>query len=132
MRKFSLLATATVAVLGVAACVETGAPPAEPEPVTGPVEAPNSLNGTYNLVASDCIDDDTPMTRLVIDGNRFNFYELACVVANSEARASDTRVTLSCTGEGQDFNRVLDLQTRADRLRVTDDSRTVTYFKCGG
>ncbi|TRW98437.1 hypothetical protein FNJ84_06605 [Paracoccus sp. M683] len=132
MKTVSLLVIATTAVLGLAACEGQRVAPPEPEPASGPIDAADSLNGTYNLRASDCTRQDEPETRLVIDGNKFNFYESACVVANSVSSTSYTRVTLSCTGEGQEFNRVVDLQNRPGELRLTQDRSTLTYFKCEG
>ena len=131
MKPVSLFAIAAVATLGLVACEETRVAPPEPTPVAGPVDAPDSLNGTYNLRASDCTEQDQPETRLTIEGNKFNFYESACTVANSDSSTSYTRVTLSCTGEGQDFNRVVDLQNRDGELRLTEGSTSLTYFKCG-
>ncbi|AUH63198.1 hypothetical protein [Paracoccus zhejiangensis] len=129
MKTVSLFAIATIATLGLAACEEGAAPPV-PEPAAGPIDAPGSLNGTYNLRASDCTDQGAPETRLTIEGNKFNFYESACTVAASEPGTSSTQVTLSCAGEGEQRNRVVELQNRPGELRLTDDSTTLTYFKC--
>ncbi|MFV0300880.1 MAG: hypothetical protein ACK5IP_08395 [Paracoccus sp. (in: a-proteobacteria)] len=130
MKTIKLLAIAAATTLGLAACQEQGTAPPEPEPATGPVDAPGSLNGTYNLRASDCGAGNEPETRLVIDGNRFDFYESACTVAHSESGTSSTRVTLACTGEGQEFSRIVDLQNRPGQMRLTEGTTTLTYFKC--
>ncbi|KGJ05101.1 hypothetical protein SAMN04487972_103174 [Paracoccus halophilus] len=124
-----LLALAATAVLGLAAC-EQGSAPAVPEDTPGPVAPESALNGTYNLLESNC-GDETSDKRLVIDGNKFLFAGASCTAVSSEQRANQTRVTLACEGEAADGNRIVDLQTRPDgTLRMTDDSLTLTYFQC--
>ncbi|MFV0301317.1 MAG: hypothetical protein ACK5IP_10630 [Paracoccus sp. (in: a-proteobacteria)] len=130
MKTVKLLAIAATTTLGLAACQEPGTAPPEPEVAARSVDAPGSLNGTYYLRASDCTAGDGSETRLVIDGNKFNFHESACTVADSETGASWTRVTLACTGEGQDFSRIVDLQNRPGQMRLTEGTTTLTYFKC--
>lgn len=130
MKTASLLAVASISLLGLAACEPEVQAPAVPEPTAGAIADPNSLNGTYNLRQSGCTSDDAPETRLVIEGNKFNFYESACTVARSEGAPQSLKVTLACTGEGAEFNRNVSLQTRPGELRLTDDATTLTYFKC--
>lgn len=121
---------AAAAVLALTACDQTTLPTAAPEPTPGPVASADSLNGTYNLRASDCLNENSPQTRLVIDGNKFNFHESACTVADVHSDTSITNVTLSCQGEGNTFNRIVRLQSRPGELRMTDDTRTLTYYRC--
>lgn len=123
-----LLALAALATLGIAACDKVA--PAVPEPTPGPMAQSSALNGTYNLLESNC-GDPVSDKRLVIDGNKFMFPAATCTVASSEAQVNRTRVTLSCEGSPAAGNRIIDLQTRPDgTLRMTEDSITLTYHQC--
>lgn len=115
---------AVAALLAIVACEAT--PPATPEPTPGPLASSSALNGVYNLRASDCGAVGS-QTGLTIDGNRFNFPASSCVVANSESKVGSTEVTLNCDNVG---NRVVQLQTRENVLRVTEDQTTLTYYQC--
>lgn len=130
MKTASLLAVATLSVLGLAACEPEAQAPAVPEPTAGAIADPNSLNGSYNLRQSGCTANDAPETALTIAGDKFNFYESSCTVARTEGEPQSLKVTLACTGEGAEFNRNVTLQTVPGELRMTDDSTTLTYFKC--
>ncbi|MFT4012790.1 MAG: hypothetical protein QM682_05175 [Paracoccus sp. (in: a-proteobacteria)] len=129
MQKKPLIALATVMGLGgLAACDQVA--PAVPEPTPGPVARSTALNGSYNLLASNC-GDVTSDKSLVIDGNRFMFPAATCTVAETDQQVNRTRVTLSCTGSPAAGNRVVDLQTRPDgTLRLTEDTITLTYHQC--
>ena len=124
-----LLALATVAALGLVAACDQVAPGA-PEPTPGPMAQSSALNGTYNLLRSDC-GDMTSDKSLVIDGNKFMFPGASCTIASSERQVNRTRVTLACEGSPAAGNRIVDLQTRPDgTLRLTEDTITLTYFQC--
>lgn len=119
---------AVVALGGLAACDQ--AAPKPPQNTAGPIAADNALNGTYNLLASDC-GKPASNKGLVIDGNKFIFPAATCTVADSDAQVNRTRVTLACEGSPAAGNRVVDLQTRKDgTLRMTEDTITLTYFQC--
>ncbi|SMO35395.1 hypothetical protein [Paracoccus laeviglucosivorans] len=124
-----LLALVAVTALGaIAACDQIA--PAVPEDTPGPMAQSSALNGTYNLLASDC-GDPTSDKSLVIDGNKFMFPGASCTIASSERQVNRTRVTLACEGSPAAGNRIVDLQTRPDgTLRMTEDSITLTYFQC--
>ncbi len=123
-----LLALAAVATLGLVACDQVA--PTTPEPTPGPIAQSSALNGTYNLLESNCGDPASDKS-LVIDGNKFLFPGATCTVANAEQQVNRTRVTLSCEGSPAGGNRVVDLQTRPDGiLRLTEDSTTLTYHQC--
>ena len=123
-----LIAFAGLTLLGLAACDQIA--PATPEPTPGPLAQSNALNGTYNLLESNCGDANSDKS-LVIDGNKFLFPGATCTVANSETQVNRTRVTLSCTGSPAAGNRIVDLQTRPNGvLRMTEDSLTLTYHQC--
>ena len=124
-----LIAFAAVAVLGgLAACDQVA--PVDPEPTPGPMAQSSALNGTYNLLRSDC-GDPTSDKSLVIDGNKFMFPASTCTVASSEQQVNQTRVTMACEGSPAAGNRVVDLQTRPDgTLRMTEGTITLTYFQC--
>lgn len=118
---------ALAATLALAAC-DTVAP-AIPEPTPGPIAQSNALNGVYNLRASGCGMEGSD-TGLIIDGSRFLFPQATCTVANAEQKVGKTEVTLACDGATAGGNRVVDLQIRDGRLRMTEDQTTVTYYQC--
>lgn len=129
MKTKAILAFAAVAGLGVLAACDQVAPVA-PEDTPGPMAQSSALNGTYNLLRSECGDASSDKL-LVIDGNRFNFPGASCTVANTDVQVNRTRVTLACEGSPAAGNRIVDLQTRPDgTLRITEDSITLTYFQC--
>lgn len=125
--KFTTIGAAT-ALLALAACDPTLTTTSDPEVETGPITPSDSISGTYNLRASEC-GNPASETRLLIEGNRFNFHASSCVVADV-ADSTVTEVTLACTGEGQTFNRIVKLQTRPGELQMIDDQTTLTYFQC--
>ncbi|MDN3712308.1 hypothetical protein QWZ10_11980 [Paracoccus cavernae] len=128
MTKTLALPLAAIALAGFVAACEKTAPPV-PDQTPGPVAASNALNGSYNLRASDCGNEQSA-TRMVIDGNRFLVAGSTCTVVDSNVQVNRTEVTLSCEGGELNGNRVLYLQSRPDVLRVTRDQTTLTYFQC--
>lgn len=124
------LALASFALIGLAACSQEEVAPVTPENTPGPMAQSSALNGTYNLLRSNCGETGGDKS-LVIDGNKFVYPRATCTVVSSEQQVNRTRVTLSCEGEGTGGNRVVDLQTRRDgALRLTEGSITLTYFQC--
>lgn len=103
--------------------------PAKVEAAAGPVKSGDTLAGRYDLTRKGC-DDMNSMTRLMVEGNKMTFAESSCTVAASEKGSNYTNATLSCTGEGKDFNRQVKLQLRGDSLRMTEGANTYTYFSC--
>lgn len=128
MTKTLALPLAAIALAGFVAACEKTAPPV-PDQTPGPVAASNALNGSYDLRASDCGNEQSS-TRMVIDGNRFLVAGSSCTVVDSNLQVNRTEVTLSCAGGELNGNRVLYLQSRPDVLRVTRDQTTLTYFQC--
>lgn len=112
----------------VAACEATPAPQAEA--AAGPIETPNSLNGTYNLNLSACGAEEPNATKLVVSGNRFEFAGSSCTVAESKIVGSVNRVTLSCDGAKTGGNRVVALEKRGNELKMTEDRTVLRYQKC--
>lgn len=110
----------------VAPVAVTTIPPAAPAAASGPTDAPNSLNGSWNLAANHC-GQPTSTTSLLIQGTNFTYPTQQCTVAKSEAGVGTTDVTLSCDGS----NRLLKLALAQGRLRVTEDHTTLTYYACG-
>jgi hypothetical protein len=126
MNRLPVLAVLTV--LGIAACDRTA--PAVPEPTPGPVAQSSALNGTYNLLESNCGDQDSDK-RLVIDGNKFLFPAASCTVVSAEPQVNRTRVTLACGGSPGAGNRIVELQSRPDgTLRISERMITLTYHQC--
>lgn len=112
----------------VAACEATPAPKAEE--VSGPIDSPDSLNGTYNLNVSACGAQEPNATKLVISGNKFDFAGSSCSVAESKVVGSLNRVTLSCEGGKSGGNRIVALEKRGNELKMTEDRTVLRYYKC--
>lgn len=129
-----VLAATTLLALGACDTADTGdetSAPVVPQNTPGPSAQDSALNGTYNLLRSECGAAGSEKS-LVIDGRNFLFPRAECAVVRAERQPAQTRVTLSCEGgPGAAGNRVVDLQTRADgTLRLTENSLTLTYFLC--
>lgn len=103
--------------------------PAEPGPVSGPVEAANSLNGLYNLQAARCGDPDSP-GQLDIAGTRFNFHQAQCTVTESNVAGGHTNVSLSCSDDTRNWSRQVQLRLAPGQLQLTEDRVTLTYYRC--
>lgn len=127
--KKPLFAIAAIVALGAIAACDQSAPPT-PEDTPGPAAQSSALNGTYNLLESNCGDVDSDKS-LVIDGNKFLFPGATCTIASSERQVNQTRVTLACEGSPAAGNRVVNLQSRPGGvLRVNEGSITLTYYQC--
>lgn len=94
--------------------------------ISSPTQGSTSLDGTWNLVASQC-NDPASQGRLTVEGYRFNFPTAECVATRSEAQAASTSVSLGCTGAA---NRQLELSLRPGIMRMTEGSTTLTYYRC--
>ena len=70
--------------------------PAAPEATAG-TPGPDTLDGTWNLVASQC-GDPASEGRLTIQGNKFTFPTSDCTVGTSEVQTNYTSVSLGCSG----------------------------------
>lgn len=99
--------------------------PAVPDATSG-VEGADTMNGEWNLVASQC-GDATSEGRMVIAGNKFTFPTTECTATAAEVQSNFTSVTLGCSAAE---NRQLNMSLRPGRLRVTEGATTLTYFKC--
>ena len=99
--------------------------PAAPTPTAGTPRA-DSLNGTWNLVASQC-GDPTSEGRLTIAGNKFTFPTAECTVGSSEVQTNYTSVSLGCSGAA---NRQLNISIRPGVMRLTEGATTLTYYRC--
>lgn len=126
--KSSMLAVLALTGLAAVAACDKVAPPA-PEPTPGPSAASNALNGTYNLLESQCGTEGSD-TGLVIDGNRLIFPGSTCTVVSSTPEVNRIEVTLSCEGANGSGNRIVSLQSRPGILRMTEQSTSVNYFQC--
>lgn len=121
-----------VAGLSLAACTEDGASkvaPVAPTPTAGLIDAPNSLNGEWNLVAAQCGQAGSK-GRLHIAANKFDFAEASCISTSSTVQTNYTSVSLECKGGPAPFNRELNLSLRGQQMRLTEDSKTLTYYRC--
>ncbi|MDO5369476.1 hypothetical protein [Paracoccus sp. (in: a-proteobacteria)] len=120
--------TTTVSVPGAEPVVIVDAPAVGPaiDTVSSATQGSNSLDGSWNLVASQC-GDPASQGRLTIEGYRFNFPTAECIATRSEAQAASTSVALGCTGAS---NRQLELSLRPGVMRMTEGETTLTYYRC--
>lgn len=136
---------AVAAALSLSACMPGGtvttvdAPGAEPVVVVdGPEMAPaapeatsgtpgaDTLDGTWNLVASQC-GDPASEGRLTIQGNKFTFPTAECTAGASQVQTNYTSVSLGCSGAA---NRQLNISIRPGVMRMTEGETTLTYYRC--
>lgn len=99
--------------------------PAAPTATSGTPGA-DSLTGTWNLLASQC-GDPASEGRMVVQGNKFTFPTSECTVTNSSVESNFTRVSLGCSGAA---NRQLNISIRPGIMRMTEDTTTLTYYRC--
>lgn len=99
--------------------------PAAPTATAG-VAGADTLNGQWNLVASQCGNPTSP-GRLTVQGNRFTFPTADCTASNSTVQTNYTSVSLGCSGAA---NRQLNISIRPGVMRMTEDSTTLTYYRC--
>ena len=99
--------------------------PAAPTATAGTAGA-DTLNGQWNLVASQC-GDPTSEGRLTIAGNKFTFPTAECTVGSSEVQTNYTSVSLGCSGAA---NRQLNISIRPGVMRLTEGATTLTYYRC--
>ena len=138
-------ALALVAAMSLSACVPgatvttVSTPGAEPVTVVdGPAIAPaapdatsgtpgaDTLDGTWNLVASQC-GDPASEGRLTIQGNKFTFPTADCTAGSSQVRTNYTSVSLGCSGAA---NRQVNISLRPGVMRMTEGPTTLTYYRC--
>lgn len=120
--------TTTVTAPGAEPVVIVDGPevaPAAPTATAG-VAGADTLNGQWNLVASQCGDATSP-GRLTVSGNRFTFPTSECTSTNSTVQTNYTSVSLGCSGGP---NRQLNISIRPGVMRMTEDSTTLTYYRC--
>lgn len=100
--------------------------PAAPTANSGDVKGADSMDGTWNLVAKDCGKADAKGS-LVIQGNKFTFPAAECTATGSKVETNFTSVSLGCSGAP---NRQLNISIKPGVMRVTEDTTTLTYYKC--
>lgn len=121
--------TTTVSTPGKAPVVVVDGPevaPAAPRETAGDVQGADSLNGTFNLVKSQC-GDATSKGSLKIDGRTFTFPTATCTATNSEVKSNFTSMTLGCSGAP---NRQVNISIKPGVMRLNEDSTTLTYYRC--
>lgn len=120
--------TTTVTAPGAAPVVVVDGPevaPAAPTATSGTAGA-DSMNGTWNLVASQC-SQPASKGSLKIQGNKFTFPTADCTATSSSVETNFTSVSLGCSGAA---NRQLNISIKPGVLRLTEDTTTLTYYKC--
>lgn len=100
--------------------------PAAPREKAGDVQGADSLDGTFNLVKSQC-GDATSKGALKIDGRTFTFPTATCTATNSEVKSNFTSVTLGCSGAP---NRQVNISLKPGIMRLNEDSTTLNYYRC--
>ncbi|WP_158644559.1 hypothetical protein [Paracoccus jeotgali] len=109
--------------------VEETVAPAAPVAASGAVAPANSVNGSYNLRASECGQPGSEGA-LNIQGNKFVFHESECTAISSTNKGDATEVELSCTGENQGFTRLTKLRLSPGVLRLEENNVGLRYYRC--
>lgn len=145
MNRFTILGAVGVTLITLAGCTpgeevitkteadvqldETTAP-AAPEAVSGAVEPSNSLNGVYNLRASEC-GQAASEGALTIQGNQFQFYGGQCTAVKTTIAGDAAETELSCNGEGgQGFNRLVKLRLSPGVMQLEEKGINLRYYRC--
>lgn len=119
----------TISTPGAAPVVVADGPevaPAAPIENSGDVQGADSLNGTWNLVKSQCGDAKSKGS-LKIDGRTFTFPTATCTATNSQVQSNYTSTTLGCSGAP---NRQVNISIKPGIMRLNEDSTTLTYYRC--
>ncbi|SIS73346.1 hypothetical protein [Paracoccus saliphilus] len=107
-------------VLGVvllAGCVEESEPVAE------------ISSGIYDLNPDGC-GEELSLTRLTVSGDNFRFYESACRMEPVGPGPDGLQARLICTGEGESFERRVNLRADGDFLDMMEDGERRRYHRC--
>ena len=113
-----------------------GAPPL-PDTVDGDI--PPALHGRWGLVSADCTSDRGDAKGLIaVDAQGIEFYESMGLVEDvEESDDRSIRARFAFTGEGQEWERDMQLALSADGTRLTrrefgNDAlqESLTYRKC--
>ena len=99
--------------------------PAAPDATSGTPGA-DTLDGTWNLVASQC-GDPASEGRLTIQGNKFTFPTADCTAGSSQVQTNSTSVSMGCSGAA---NRQVNISLRPGVMRMTEGPTTLTYYRC--
>lgn len=145
MNRFIILGTVGVTLIALAGCTpgeevitkteadvmldETFAP-APPEAVSGTIQPPNSLNGVYNLRASEC-GQAASEGALTVQGNQFQFYGGQCTAVKTNIVGNAAETELSCNDEaGQGFNRMVKLRLSPGVMQLEEKGINLHYYRC--
>lgn len=121
--------TTTVSTPGADPVVVVDGPavaPAAPTATSGQIKGADSMDGEWNLVAKEC-GDAASKGRLAIKGNKFTFPAAECTATSSKVETNFTSVSLGCSGAA---NRQLNISMKPGVMRVTEDTTTLTYYRC--
>ena len=105
-------------------------PAAPPVADSGPVAPENSLNGIYNLRATEC-GQAASEGGLTVQGNKFQFYGGQCTAVKSTVGPDATETELSCNGEdGKGFNRLVKLRLSPGVMQMEEKGINLRYYRC--
>ena len=86
-------------------------------------------DGVFNLDPEAC-GNESSVTRLIVSGNEFRFYESLCQLQPRTAGAEGVQATLICTGEGETFQRNVTLDSSENLLSMSEAGNRFDYHRC--
>jgi hypothetical protein len=145
MKRFAIFGAVGAAVITLAACnmgeeaitkteadvqLDETVAPAPPTAVSGEIQPSNSLNGTYNLRATEC-GQSASEGALNIQGNQFQFYAGQCTAVKTTVVGDAAETELSCNSEdGQGFNRLVKLRLSPGVMQMEEKGINLRYYRC--
>lgn len=95
-------------------------------------EAPRKdlpLDGVYDLDPAACGNANS-LTRLTTADGQFQFYESRCSTGGTGNNGNGPQTLLDCTGEGENFFRLVQLRQQGDRLTMIENDTSLVYHRC--
>lgn len=90
---------------------------------------PTIADGVYDLDPGAC-EATVSETRLKISGDQFKFYESSCQLQSEPGGSGGLKARLICTGEGQEWERQVTLQSSPDLLTINEENQLFRYHRC--
>jgi hypothetical protein len=87
------------------------------------------MDGKYDLNPAGC-DDDLSTTRLTVADRKLQFYESQCRMSVEVKDATGERNLLTCSGEGESFQRRVSLVPERKGLVISEAGAIRRYHRC--
>lgn len=84
-------------------------------------------DGTYNLHPRYC-SDPASEGRVIVSGNEIRFHESTCMGQSGPFFTEGQQTRLICTGEGEEWERLVTLQDTPDLLTIREGENSPPYI----